>query len=73
MSRSEVLEYWACEACSFVWATRDGSELRSIAADPPPEKIRMTTGPSPSRDDVMELALTVIGATLLVLGIVTFF
>ena len=38
MSRSEVLEYWACEACSFVWATRDGEELQSVAADRTPRK-----------------------------------
>ncbi len=33
----------------------------------------MTTRPLPSPDAVMELALTVISATLLVLGIVTTF
>ena len=25
------VQYWRCEACGFVWATRDGEDLRTIA------------------------------------------
>jgi hypothetical protein len=35
-----VVQYWSCGSCGFVWATRDGQELRSIAADhTPPQKL----------------------------------
>jgi len=27
------VHYWRCDACGFVWATRDDLELRSIAAE----------------------------------------
>jgi hypothetical protein len=27
------VQYWRCDGCGFVWATRDGEDLRSIAAD----------------------------------------
>jgi hypothetical protein len=33
-----AVQYWSCEACGFVWATRDGDDLRSIAADRSPRK-----------------------------------
>ena len=32
------VQYWSCEACVFVFATRDGEELRSVAADRTPRK-----------------------------------
>jgi hypothetical protein len=31
-----AVQYWSCEACGLVWATRDGEDLRSIAADRTP-------------------------------------
>jgi hypothetical protein len=27
------VQYWVCRACGFVWATRDGRDLRAIAAE----------------------------------------
>ncbi len=32
------VQYWECEGCGFVWATRDGEDLRSIAADRSPRE-----------------------------------
>ena len=30
-----AVQYWSCEACGLVWATRDERKLRPIAADSP--------------------------------------
>jgi hypothetical protein len=32
------VQYWSCNACGFVWATRDGIDLRAIAAERSPRK-----------------------------------
>jgi len=28
---SEIVRYWRCDGCRFVWATCDGGDLRSLA------------------------------------------
>jgi hypothetical protein len=33
-----VVQYWSCDACGVVWATRDREDVRSIAADRTPRK-----------------------------------
>jgi len=38
------IEYWSCDGCGFVWATRDGDDLRTIA-----ERARASVG---SRDEM---------------------
>jgi hypothetical protein len=32
------VQYWSCEGYGFVWASRDGEDLRSLAADRTPRK-----------------------------------
>jgi hypothetical protein len=35
---SSGVRYWRCDGCRFVWATRDGEDLNSTAADRTPRK-----------------------------------
>jgi transposase-like protein len=34
---SPGVQYWRCEGCGFVWATRDGDDLRSLGQQTPRE------------------------------------
>jgi hypothetical protein len=52
------VQYWRCERCAFVWATRDDEDLRAFAAGPQSTKIRVTARrPTPERRPTYEADL----------------